>query len=299
MSILKPSILATLALALVLPAPAQVGMFGREQLVSITKSWQGPRDEGGRPLVPDSVLSRLKNTSAEEAWGVLRGSNYFFQFEGNWQGVHVSMEDRLVGRAVTAVFVPMRPDLNDYINENAKKEGRVGRGQNSWPIDMLKPGDVLVVDLFGKIKDGTFMGDNLATSIFAKSGTGVVIDGSLRDLSGVSEIKGMKVYVRGFDPSAIAGVTLAGINVPIRIGGTTVMPGDVVLGDPEGLTFIPPHLAEKIADVSEETQLHDEWGHTMLREGKYTPGQIDSRWTEQMQADYKTWAAEQKAKRRK
>jgi regulator of RNase E activity RraA len=291
------SVLVTLFLALASPASAQLGMFSKEQLISITRSWMGARDDGGRPLVPDSVLTRLKNTSAEEAWGVLRGAGYNFQFEGNWQGVNISKEDRLIGRALTAVFVPMRPDLNDYINENAKKEGRVGRGQNSWPIDMLKPGDVLVVDLFGKIKDGTFMGDNLATSIFAKSGTGIVIDGALRDLSGVMEIKGIKVYVRGFDPSGIAGVTLAGINVPVRIGGTTVLPGDVVLGDPEGVIFIPAHLAAKVADASEETQLRDEWGHTMLREGRYTPGQIDSRWTEAMQAEYKKWAAERKAKR--
>lgn len=295
---IKLFIVTILALDLVFPASAQIGMFSKEQLAAITKKWQGNRDEGGRPLVPDAVLSRLKNTSAEEAWGVLRGAGYNFQFEGNWKGVNISKQDRLVGRVVTAVFVPMRPDLNDYINENASREGRVGRGQNSWPIDMLKPGDVLVVDLFGKIKDGTFMGDNLATSIFAKSGTGVVINGALRDLSGVLEIKGMKVYVRGFDPSGIAGVTLAGINVPIRIGETTVVPGDVALGDPEGMTFIPAHLAEKVADVSEDTQLHDAWGHLMLREGKYTPGQIDTQWTAQMQAEYRKWAAEQKAKRR-
>jgi 4-hydroxy-4-methyl-2-oxoglutarate aldolase len=297
-STIKLSVVIVLALALVFPASAQIGMFSKEQLAAITKDWQGSRDEGGRPLVPDSVLKRLKNTSAEEAWGVLRGAGYSLQFEGDWQGVNIRKDDRLVGRVVTAVFTPMRRDLNDYINESAKKEGRVGRGQNSWPIDMLKPGDVLVVDLFGKIKDGTFMGDNLATSIFAKSGTGIVINGALRDLSGITEIKGIKVYVRGFDPSAIGGVTLSGINVPIRIGGTTVVPGDVVLGDPEGVTFIPAHLAEKVADSSEETQLRDEWGHAMLREGKYTPGQIDAGWTEQMQAEYKKYAAEQRAKRR-
>lgn len=287
-----------LALIPLVPAWAQLGMFSKEQLVAITKSWEGARDEGGRPLVPDDVLKRLKNTTAEEAWGVLRRARYNFQFEGNWKTVNTSKEDRLVGRVITAVFVPMRPDLNDYINENAKTEGRVGSGQNSWPIDMLKPGDVLVVDLFGKIKDGTFMGDNLATSIYSKSGTGIVIDGSLRDLSGVSEIEGMKVYVRGFDPSAIADVTLVGINVPIRIGNTTVMPGDVVLGDPEGVTFVPPQLASELADASERTQLRDQWGHMVLREGKYTPGQIDTRWTEQMQAEFETWAEAERARRR-
>jgi 4-hydroxy-4-methyl-2-oxoglutarate aldolase len=287
-----------MALAPLFPALAQLGMFTKEQRIDITREWKGDRDAEGRPLVPDSVLKRLKKTTAEEAWSVLRGARYNNQFEGGWQGVNISKDDRLVGRVVTAVFMPMRPDLNNVINDHAAKEGRVGRGQNSWPIDMLKPGDVLVVDLFGKIEDGTFMGDNLATSIFTKSGNGPIIDGGLRDLSGIYEIQGFKCYVRGFHPSAIAGVTLVGINVPIRIGKVTVMPGDVALGDPEGVTFIPPHLAEKVADVSEETQLRDEWGHMMLRQGKYTPGQIDARWSDEMNAEFKKWAAEEKAKRK-
>ncbi len=294
---MRAVIAGILALAPVYTASAQLGMFSKEQVIAITSEWKGDRDTGGRPLVPDSVLKRLKTTTAEEAWGVLRGAKYNNQFESGWQGVNISKDDRMVGRVLTAVFMPRRPDLDNYINENAKKEGRVGHGQNSWPIDMLKPGDVLVADLFGKIKDGTFMGDNLATSIFTKSGNGPIINGGLRDLSGIEEIKGIKVYYRGSDPSAIAELTLVGINVPIRIGQATVMPGDIALGDPEGVTFVPAHLAEKVADVSENTQLHDQWGHQMLREGKYTPGQIDSRWSEQMNAEFKKWAAEQKAKR--
>jgi regulator of RNase E activity RraA len=85
--------------------------------------------------------------------------------------------------------------------------------------------------------------------------------------------------------------------VPIRIGQTTVLPGDVVVSDPEGLTFIPPYLAEKVCDYSERTQLRDNWGHQMLREGKYTPGQIDGRWTPEMEDEFKAWAEKQKAKK--
>jgi 4-hydroxy-4-methyl-2-oxoglutarate aldolase len=161
-------------------------------------------------------------------------------------------------------------------------------------IDTLKPGDVLVVDVFGKIKDGTFAGDNLATSIYSKSGTGLVVDGSVRDLSGILEIDGLMGYVRDFDPSAIADVMIAGINVPIRIGEVTVLPGDVLLSDPEGLTFIPPHLAAEVADVSENIRFRDEWGHTMLREGKYTPGQIDTKWTPEMEVEFEAWKKERK-----
>jgi 4-hydroxy-4-methyl-2-oxoglutarate aldolase len=277
------------------PAFGQLGMFSKEQRVEFTREWKGERFADGRPKIPDEILNRLKNVTAEEAWGVLRRVGYRYQFEGGWKVINPG--ERLVGRVVTAVFMPLRPDVNAVINDYGKKEGRTqAGGQNSWVIDTLQPGDVLVVDLYGKIKDGTFAGDNLSTSIFAKTGTGLIVDGAVRDVSGISEIKGFRCYVRGFDPSALEGATLMGINVPIRIGDVTVMPGDAVVSDPEGLTFIPPQLAEKVADSSELTRLRDEWGHQMLREGKYTPGQIDGRWTKQMIEEFNRWAERQGAK---
>jgi len=283
---------AAAAVLLAAGAFAQLGMFTNEQRIDITREWKGERFPDGRPKVPDEVLDRLKLTTAEEAWGTLRRLGYHNQFEGNWKTVNVDdpAGDRLVGRAVTAVFMPRRPDMDAVINDHAKKEKRVGRGQNSWVIDTLVKRDVMVVDLFGKIKDGTIIGDNLGTSIWTKTGTGLVVDGSVRDVSGLMEIKGFKIFCRGFDPSAIAEVTLMGINVPVRIGQVTVLPGDVVLSDPEGVVFIPAHLAAQVADESELTRLQDEWGHQMLREQKYTPGQIDTRWTPQMIDEFNKWA---------
>jgi 4-hydroxy-4-methyl-2-oxoglutarate aldolase len=289
-----------LSLAFASTAGAQLGLFSREQRVEFTPEWKGERFEDGRPKVPDSILERMGEVTAEEAWSVLRGARYEHQFEGYWQQIVTVPGKRLVGRAVTAVFMPVRPDVNSVIAARGKAEGRVqAGGQNSWVIDTLQPGDVVVVDLFGKIEDGTFIGDNLATSIFSKTGTGVVIDGGVRDLSGILEIKGFTGYVRGFHPSGIRNVMLMGINVPVRIGGTTVMPGDVVLGDPEGLTFIPPHLAEQVVNRSELTRMRDAWGHQMLREGKYTPGQVDSRWTPQMEEEFRQWMEKEKARRKK
>ncbi|MBI1941639.1 MAG: RraA family protein [Acidobacteria bacterium] len=274
---------------------AQLGMFTREQRAEFTRQWRGERFPDGRPKVSDEVLARLKNVTAEEAWAVLRQAGYHHQFESGWKVINPG--ERLVGRAVTAVFMPLRPDVNAVINDYGGKEGRTQTGgQNSWVIDTLQPNDVLVVDLYGKIKDGTFAGDNLATSIFAKTGTGLIVDGAVRDVSGISEIKGFRCYVRDFDPSALAGATLMGINVPIRIGQVTVMPGDAVVSDPEGITFIPPHLAERVADSSELTQLRDRWGHQMLREGKYTPGEIDGGWTKKMLEEFNGWAKKQGAK---
>ena len=280
-----------LGLAAVSSAPAQLGMFSPEQRIDLTRAWEGERFEDGRPKVPDRILARMAEVTAEEAWSVLQSAGYRYQFEGNWQQIITEPGKRLVGRVVTAVFMPQRPDVHAVISEHGKKEGRSQVGlQNAWVIDTLKPGDVLVVDLFGKIKEGTLIGDNLGTSIYTKTGTGVVVDGAVRDLSGILEIKGFTGFVRDFHPSALKDVTMMGINVPIRIGEVTVMPGDVVLGDPEGLTFIPPQLAEKVVDSSEDTRLRDDWGHEMLREGKYTPGQIDSNWTKEMEEEFRRWA---------
>jgi len=279
-----------------LPAHGQLGMFSKDQRINLTREWKGDRFDDGRPKAPDSVLEGLRDVDAEEAWGVLQSHGYKEQFEGNWHVINAG-SDRMVGRAFTAVFMPLRPDLNAVINDEGAKEGRVG-AQNSWPIDMLSPGDVLVVDLFGKIKDGTYAGDNLGTAIFAHSHNGLVVDGSVRDETGISEIKGFRVYVRGVDPSALKDVTLTGINVPVRIGHTTVMPGDLVVSDVEGITFIPPQLAQEVIDKAQMTHAVDEWGHQMLREGKYTPGQIDRKWTKPMIEEFNKWLEEKGSKLR-
>lgn len=278
-------------------AEAQIGMFSSEQRVAVTSEWTGERFPDGRPRVPEGILDRMKEVTAEEAWGVLVEAGYRSQFEGGWKEINAGTPGRrLVGRVVTAVFVPLRPDLDAAIRKAGAAEKRVGPGQNSWVIDTLQPGDVLVVDLFGKIDGGTFIGDNLGTSIYAKTQKGVVVHGSVRDLSGILEIEGFHGFVRDFHPTGIADVTLVGINVPIRIGGVTVLPGDVVLSDPEGLTFIPPHLAEKVVTSSEDVRFRDEWGHEVLRQGRYTPGQVDSRWTEAMEAEFQAWAKARRAR---
>ncbi len=243
--------LATLVVSLVslaTPAQAQLDLFSKEQRIEFTPAWNGERFPDGRPNVPDSVLGRLKNVTADEAWDVLQDAGYKNQFEGGWKVINPG--DRLVGRVVTAVFMPARPDVDSVIRANGKKENRIG-DENSWIIDILKPGDVLVVDLFGKIRYGTIIGDNLATAIYAKSHNGLIVNGAVRDVTGIQEIPGFQVYTRGVDPSALENVMLTGINVPIRIGEATVMPGDIAIGDPEGVTFVPPQLAQKVADDTE------------------------------------------------
>ncbi len=279
-----------LSLSVLIPTcclQAQVGEFSKEQLIAYTPEWKGERFADGRPKVSDELLERMKSVSIEEAWGVCRRHGFNQQFEAGW--VLTQENPVLVGRAVTACFHPVRPDVNGVIEAKAKAEGRVG-GQNSWVIDTVAPGDVIVVDLMGKVIDGTFMGDNLANSIWAKSGgTGVVIDGGARDIEGVLQIPNFPVFTRGWDPSAIASVMLMGINTPIRIGRASVMPGDVVLGKREGVFFVPAHLAREVVETSEVVRMRDDFGHQRLREGKYTPGEIDRKWSEEIEKDFVEW----------
>jgi 4-hydroxy-4-methyl-2-oxoglutarate aldolase len=298
MTKMKPLCAAIILLdlfALAIPGYAQLDLFSTQQRIEFTPDWHGNRFPDGRPNVPDSVLVRLKDVTADEAWDVLEDAQYRNQFEGGWKVINPG--PRLVGRVVTAVFMPRRPDVDSVIQANGKKESRIG-DENSWIIDILQPGDVLVVDLFGKVRYGTIIGDNLATAIYSKSHNGLIVNGAVRDVTGIQEMPGFQVYTRGVDPSALEHVMLTGINVPIRIGDVTVMPGDIAIGDPEGVTFVPPQLAEKLADETEMDHLIDEWGHMMLREGKYTPGQIDEKWTTKMIEEFNAWLEKKGSKLR-
>jgi len=257
-----------------------------ESVIELTRLNPFGRFPDGRPCVPDELLERVKPVTTEEAWSVLRKQGYDFQYEGNWFRTHP--ERILVGRAVTAMMVPRRPDLNDLVEEEGKKEGRIG-GQNSWVIDTLQPRDVMVVDLFGKIKDGTFVGDNLSTALQARTRAGAVIDGGIRDFQGVSKLTDLAIFCRGLHPTAIANATLVGINMPIRIGEATVLPGDIVLGTPTGVIFIPPHLVQQVVERSEDVRLRDRFGKLRLSEGRYAPGEIDRTWTPNIEKDYQEW----------
>jgi regulator of RNase E activity RraA len=260
-----------------------------EELVAATPDNPWDRFPDGRPRVPDSLLERLRLATTEQAWGVLRAAGYHHQFEGNWRETHPGHV--IVGRAVTAQFVPLRPDYHEAVQTEGRAAGRgQSGGQNSWVIETLEPGDVMVVDIFGKVRDGTVIGDNLGTAVASRTGEGAVIDGGIRDLQGLVELEGVNFFVRGYDPTAIAEVTLAGLNRPVRIGAATVLPGDVVLGTPTGVIFIPPHLAERVAESAEDTQVRDRFGKRRIAEGRYTSGQIDvGVWAEEIEADFVAW----------
>jgi regulator of RNase E activity RraA len=281
---------ATGCLSLALPITAQ--QISREELIFLTPEWKGERFEDGRPHVPDDILKRMRLVTIEEAWAVLRGERFNYQYEGDW--MTINPDSVLVGRAVTATFMPGRPDIHRVIDERGHTRDKRSGAQNTWAIDLLKPGDVYVVNQFGAQVDGPTIGDNLGNSIYANSGNGIVYDGAIRDISGLKEIGSFTSFFRSYHPShhnpaGNLNTTLVAINQPTRIGMATVMPGDVVLGRDGGVIFVPPHLAEQVVITSEIVRLRDMFGHQRLREKVYTPGQIDTRWSPEIERDFSQW----------
>jgi 4-hydroxy-4-methyl-2-oxoglutarate aldolase len=266
---------------------------GKDDLEELTAAWTGERFGSGRPRVPDDVLASLRQATTEEAWGHLFQAGYVRQFAGEWRETHPGTV--IVGRAVTAQFLPHRPDYDAVVVAAGAREGHLeGDRQNSWVIETLEDGDVMVVDIFGKIVEGTVVGDNLGTAVASRTGVGAVIDGGIRDLHGLQQLPGeVNIFHRAVDPTPIRGVTLAGMNIPIRIGGVTVLPGDVILGTPSGISVIPAHLAEGVAASSEDTRVRDVFGKQRLSERRYTSAQIDVQtWADDIESDFQQWLKE-------
>jgi 4-hydroxy-4-methyl-2-oxoglutarate aldolase len=271
----RPAILAMSmsVAAVMLPVLSHAQLFTptKEQMVEYTAQNPFARFDDGRPKIPDALIERARGLSAEEVWAVLPGQGFRNQYADGFKVLHP--DRKLAGRAFTVQFMPLRPDLEGLINTRAKAAG-IPRMNNQVAIDMLQPGDVLVVDLFGQTEGGTIVGDNLFYYIMktTKNG-GLVVDGAIRDLEGISRMD-MPAYFRDAHPSAISNVVLTGINVPVRIGKATVMPGDLVFGDSEGVYFIPPALVTQVLDKADETHVHDEWTRKKFDEGKYKSSEI-------------------------
>jgi 4-hydroxy-4-methyl-2-oxoglutarate aldolase len=250
---------------------AQLNHFSKQELSEYTARNPFERLLDGRPKVPDALIERARELSSEDVWVVLQEKGYNNQYADGFQILHPGKP--MVGRAFTVQFMPLRADVSEIATEKAKAQG-LTRLTNQTAIDMLQPGDVLVVDLFGKKLNGTIVGDNLFFYVNqATHGGGLVVDGSVRDLDGLSEID-MPAYFRAVDPTPIGNVMLTGINVPIRIGDVTVMPGDLVVGDREGVYFVPPQYVQEVLDKADEVHIHDEWTKKKFAEGKYKSSEI-------------------------
>jgi len=260
--------------------------ISKDELIFLTKEWKGERFADGRPKISDGLIDRAARINIDDAWTVLKNYGYVNQFEGNWKTVHQDV--KVIGRAVTATFMPSRPDVEKNIKERGHQNGRKGN-TNSWPIETLTKGDVYVADAFGKIGGGTLMGSTLATAIYSKTGKGVVFNGSARDLGEIQNIEGFNAFVRDFHPSFLEEMVLMGLNTPTRIGNAMVLPGDLVLATREGVLFIPAHMAEEVVSTAEFVVRKDQFGFEMVKTGRYSTGQIDSQWTDEIKNEFIKW----------
>lgn len=271
--ILRRSIIKSVCVTLLASgaAYAQLNTFSKQELIDYTAKSPFDRFPDGRPKIPDSLMERARDLSSEEVWAGLHEDGFKNQYADGFQVLHPGKT--MVGRAFTVQFMPLRGDVDEVAKSKAREHGLTAL-TNQTAIDMLQPGDVLVVDLFGKKVDGTIVGDNLFYYVMkATNGGGLVVDGSIRDLDGIAKID-MPAYFRSVDPTPIGNVMLTGINVPVRIGGVTVMPGDLVVGDREGVYFVPPYHLQEILDHADEIHIHDEWTKMKFDEGKYKSSDI-------------------------
>ncbi|MEV8565188.1 RraA family protein [Streptomyces sp. NPDC051322] len=268
----------------------------KADVVALTADWKGKRFPDGRPKVSDDLLQRMKLVSVEQAWGYLKGKGYHNQFTGGWKMIHENQT--IIGRALTAQFMPNSPALEKRMTDAGHAAGNDGQ-MNTWPVEKLQKGDVYVADGFGKVEDGTLIGGNLGTEIYARTHNGVVFDGTLRDLEELQSVKGFNAFTRGWHPSYIQNEMLTGVNRNIRIGEGVVLPGDVVLAKREGVVFIPAQLAEGLVKDAEVTLLHDMFTKQRLADGTYTAGQLDKGWDDldqKIKDDFVGWLKENKNK---
>ncbi|MEH6306567.1 RraA family protein [Olivibacter sp. CPCC 100613] len=270
---------------------SEAQQLSKEELHFLTASWKGERYSDGRPKIPDTLLLRAERIGFDDAWTILRNAGYYNQYADGWKTVHEN--GVFAGRAVTAAYMPKRPDVEDAVLKRGHEKGFQGN-TNAWPIELLQKGDVYVADGFGKVEGGTLIGQTLGTTIFQRTGKGVVFDGGARDFDGLADIKGFNAFVRDFHPSFLEESMLMGLNTPIRIGSAIVLPGDLVLCNKEGVLFIPAHLAEQVVVTAEFIQLRDAFGKERIQEGKYSVGQIDNQWDDPIKIDFLSWLKGQK-----
>lgn len=263
----------------------------REDIIAMTPLWKGERFPDGRPRVPDRYLEALREMTLEELWKPIFVKGYENQFismkslypEFDAKG---DLNQKLIGRAVTAVYAPTRPDYFQVMMDTAAAQGWSGT-PNQWVIESLTDGDVIVIDMYDKIYKGTFLGGNLTTAIKNKTKNGgAVIWGGIRDIEQMQKV-GVQVYYRGVDPTPIREFVMTGFNTPARLGdgreAAICLPGDIVYGCSGGVLFIPPHLVAEVVDGAAKTQVKDIFGFDMITENKFTPAQIDKNtWSVEM-----------------
>ena len=190
---------------------------------------------------------------------------------------------QMVGRAFTLRYIPAREDLDEVPLDNLKDVQRVG-------IEQITAGDVFVIDARGDTRAGT-MGSILAARLQVRGCAGIVTDGAYRDSPTIAA-SGLPAYAAAMN--AHTNKTIhhpSEIQVPIACGGVAVFPGDILVGDGEGIVVIPAHLAEEVAIEAEEMEKKERFITEKIRAGASIVGTYPP--DEQTLAEYQAWKTKQ------
>jgi len=190
-------------------------------------------------------------------------------------------KSRFVGPAVTLRYGPLREDLDKTMANLAAAENPTRRA-----IEESAPGSVIVIDAGGNIGGGA-IGDILAARMIFRGIAGLVTDGAMRD-AGPLMAMDLPVHARTFTPPPNTASTLAiGINEPIACGGTLVFPGDIIVGDEDGVVVIPRALADKIAISGLEQEQVEAFIKRRVELGEPIAGFYPA--SERTMAEYRAW----------
>ncbi len=239
-----------------------------------------------RPRVTDEQLARIKNLQIENLWGAVQNKGYKNCFVSHLKATQPGI--KMVGRATTLRYLPMRPDVDEAVQQLAK-EGDWDYRFNTRGGEDANPGDVVVVELGGMVERATFMGTMTGLAIKLQKTNGIVVDGGIRDLNGFLQWKDYPVYYAGAHASAMVDQIGVEWNAPIRIGSVTVLPGDVVVGDEEGILFFPPQIADEVIKAAETQTYNEDFKEEAMRSGKYKTRDIYPRLSPAAEKEFEEW----------
>jgi 4-hydroxy-4-methyl-2-oxoglutarate aldolase len=264
------------------PKPAQVNRAARDAWSPVMDVLKMSRTA----TVTDAQLQRLRELPLEAVWGALQNQKHVRSFEGGFQLTVAN--PKLVGRAVTMRYLPVRPDLMNAVQTLAK-EGDWDYQYNVRAGEDLKPGDVVVVELGGMVDRATFLGDVTGLGMKVAGAQGVIVDGGIRDLSEFMVMKDLPIFYRGAHASAMADQVGVEWNGPIRLGGITVLPGDIIVADAEGVLAVPPQMVADVIKDAENTVYTENFKREMMRSRKYRARDIYPRLSPELEKVFEEW----------